>query len=92
MKKDYQLDKDLDEHFKPSKLPQRGKAKYTTKEIEWFLDYLKRKRGERMNKYIVQFYSNNTYEVINEETKNSEYQGSLADCEAWIRLTEEGKL
>jgi len=47
MKKDYQLDKDLEEHFKPSKLPQRGKAKYTTKEVEWFLDYLKRKRKER---------------------------------------------
>ena len=41
------LDKDLEEHFKPSKLPQRGKAKYTTKEVEWFLDYLKRKRKER---------------------------------------------
>ena len=43
-------------------------------------------------KYRVQFYQDNTYEVFNNENQESEYQGSLADCEAWIRLTEEGRL
>jgi hypothetical protein len=42
-------------------------------------------------KFKVRFYMNSEYEVIDEEG-NSQFQGSLADCEAWIRLTEEGKM
>jgi hypothetical protein len=39
----------------------------------------------------VQFYQDQTYEVINSEGE-SLFQGSLADCEAFIRLTEGGYL
>lgn len=53
----------------------------------------------RTQKYIVRFYIDNTYEVIKIkyyiesceiESEKVEYQGSLSDCEAWIRLTEKG--
>ena len=41
--------------------------------------------------YRVRFYQDSDYEVI-DELGTQQYRGSLADCEAWIRLTEEGKL
>ena len=45
-------------------------------------------------KYIVRLYMDNTYEVLDAETEigntASHFKGSLADCEAWIRLTEAG--
>lgn len=40
--------------------------------------------------YQVRFYIDETYEVIDRETGDSQYQGSLSDCEAWIRLHEGG--
>ena len=48
-------------------------------------------------KYKVRFYQNNTYEVLEKKYYayendgwESVYQGSLADCEAYIRLHENG--
>lgn len=45
-------------------------------------------------KYRVQFYQDETYEVleISEDDKDDEsvFQGSLSDCEAYIRLNEAG--
>ena len=49
-------------------------------------------------KYKVRFYQDNTYEVLekkyyayeDDECWESVYQGSLADCEAYIRLHENG--
>lgn len=41
-------------------------------------------------KYKVCFYEDGLYEVINLQTSEIEFRGSLADCEAWIRLTTEG--
>lgn len=43
-----------------------------------------------MPKYKVGFFIDNTYEVYDAETRETYYQGSLADCEAWIRLHESG--
>ncbi len=43
-------------------------------------------------KYHVHIFKDNTYEVINEETHESLFQGTLADCEAWIRLKERGMM
>jgi len=49
-----------------------------------------------MKKYQVRFYTDNTYEVLELLSVNGEdfwekvYQGSLSDCEAYIRLHEEG--
>jgi hypothetical protein len=37
-------------------------------------------------KYRVRIFQDNTYEVIEKETGDSMFQGTLADCEAWIRL------
>lgn len=45
-----------------------------------------------MKKYKVKFYMDNEYEVLNTESYEIEFQGSLADCEAWIKLTERGYL
>jgi hypothetical protein len=46
--------------------------------------------------YKVGFYIDAVYEVYtmddNGENYISHYQGSLADCEAWIRLKEDGRL
>jgi hypothetical protein len=47
--------------------------------------------------YKVRLVQDNTYEVYwscDDETSeyHSYFQGSLADCEAWIRLTEAGRL
>lgn len=45
--------------------------------------------------YKVQFFMDNTYEVYtldDEGNFKSHYQGSLADCEAWIRLKEDGRI
>jgi hypothetical protein len=48
-------------------------------------------------RYKVKFYQNNNYEVLeliqgayNEEHWDSVFQGSLSDCEAYIRLHEKG--
>jgi hypothetical protein len=51
------------------------------------------------NTYKVRFFQDETYEVT-EEVQSDEYyggygeesvfQGSLSDCEAWIRLHEKG--
>jgi hypothetical protein len=49
-------------------------------------------------KFKVRFYQNNIYEVLekkyyayeDDECWESVYQGSLADCEAYIRLHENG--
>lgn len=47
--------------------------------------------------YKVRFFQDNTWEVYSvekptekEEYYQSHFQGSLTDCEAWIRLTEGG--
>ena len=42
-------------------------------------------------KYKVRFFQDSTYQVL-DEADNTMFQGSLADCEAWIRLTEKGYL
>lgn len=43
-------------------------------------------------RFRVAFYMNNEYEVLQWDDNNDEwishFIGSLADCEAWIRLTE----
>ena len=41
-------------------------------------------------KYRVAWYIDNIYQVLDRETDEQLYQGSLADCEAWIRLQEGG--
>jgi|DEB0MinimDraft_10_1074344.scaffolds.fasta_scaffold243947_1 hypothetical protein len=41
-------------------------------------------------KYRVGFYIDHVYEVWNIEEEKQEFKGSLADCEAWIRLQEGG--
>lgn len=41
--------------------------------------------------YRVQFYQDDEYEVL-DKYYNQVFKGSLADCEAWIRLTKEGYL
>ena len=48
----------------------------------------------KMKKYKVRRYSVNEYEVYDSEDgyQHSEFHGSIADCEAWIRLTEDGRL
>lgn len=43
-----------------------------------------------MSKYKVSFLIGNIYEVVERETDEVLHQGSLADCEAWIRLEEGG--
>ncbi len=51
-------------------------------------------------KYKVRFYQDNTYEVLekkyyyyeDDESWESVYQGSLSDCEAYIRLSNNGYL
>ena len=48
---------------------------------------------EQIN-YKVQFYQDNIWEVYYWDDANqfqSCYQGSLADCEAWIRLKEQNR-
>lgn len=41
-------------------------------------------------KYKVYPLINDTWQVVEIETDSTMYQGSLADCEAWIRLVEDG--
>lgn len=43
-------------------------------------------------KYRVGIYIDDVYEVWNIEEERQEFKGSLADCEAWIRLHEAGYL
>lgn len=50
-----------------------------------------------MEKYKVRFYMDNTYEVLewkiyiaDEDGWESVFQGSLSDCEAYIRLNKDG--
>lgn len=45
---------------------------------------------ENNSRFRVTLYMNNTYEVIDYSSYESFFQGSLADCEAWIRLQEGG--
>ena len=45
---------------------------------------------ENHSRFRVRLYMNNTYEVIDYSSYDSLVQGSLADCEAWIRLREVG--
>jgi len=42
------------------------------------------------NQYRVEWYMDNTYRVIEIETEQTVFKGSLSDCEAFIRLTEKG--
>jgi len=42
-------------------------------------------------KYKVELIMDSYYKVIDENRKNV-FQGSLADCEAWIRLTESERM
>ena len=46
----------------------------------------------RIMKYRVGIYIDDVYEVRNIEEERQEFKGSLADCEAWIRLNEAGYL
>jgi hypothetical protein len=39
-------------------------------------------------KYIVGLYIDDVYEVWNIEEEKQEFKGSLAECEAWVRLQE----
>ena len=45
-----------------------------------------------MNRYTVRLFQDQTYEVVlhSEEDDESVFQGSLSDCEAFIRLTAQG--
>lgn len=47
-----------------------------------------------LSKYKVKRGLDDEYEVYDEYQcdYDIEYSGSLADCEAWIRLTEDGRL
>ena len=45
-----------------------------------------------MKKFKVEFYMNNTYQVINNNIDAVVYQGSLSDCESYIKLREAGYL
>ena len=51
---------------------------------------------DKMIEYKVRYFQDYTYEVYSYDEETSEYhshfQGSLADCEAWIRLTEAGRM
>ena len=70
-------------------------AKYVTyrlflKNIFYFI------QEEAMFRFKVRFFQDNIWEVYSinpntyEEIESSLYQGSLSDCEAWIRLEEGG--
>jgi len=39
-------------------------------------------------KYKVQFFQDSTYEIIETATWETVFQGTLCECEAWIRLKE----
>jgi len=41
-------------------------------------------------KYRVAWLINNTYQVLDRDTDVQLHQGSLSDCETWIRLQEGG--
>jgi len=45
-----------------------------------------------MKKYKVRRYIDHIYEVWGTEDEHQYFMGSLADCEAWIRLEEDGYL
>ena len=52
---------------------------------------------EDMKKYKVNFFQDNIYEVMEFNPDEDSYcdqvfQGTLPECEAWIRLTESGYL
>jgi len=42
-----------------------------------------------MSDYKVRFYQDNIYEVIDTDG-DSQYQGSLSDCNAWLQLNDRG--
>ena len=45
---------------------------------------------EVINKYRVRLFMDETYQVLERETDDILHQGTLSDCEAWIRLQEGG--
>ena len=55
-------------------------------------------RKEHIMEYKVGFYMDGEYEVYTirdegiETFADQHYKGSLSDCEAWIRLTESGRM
>ena len=62
------------------------KINETNERIRKHFKQLKFKKMEK--KYRVSFYMNDIYEVIDNETNESLFQGSLSDCDAYIRLKE----
>ena len=65
------------------------------------LDYKRVWKGVDVMKYRVSFYQDNEYEVMElisstrtpdgyYNTEESVFKGSLSDCEAYIRLKEQG--
>jgi len=59
---------------------------------EQLKDYVKKFNTKQMNivKYKVSRLINDEWQVLDRETEHSLYQGSLSDCESWIRLQESG--
>jgi hypothetical protein len=45
-----------------------------------------------MKKYQVFLLQDDVYQVVDVKTHETVFQGSLSDCEAWIRLKEGGYL
>ena len=47
-----------------------------------------------MNKYRVRFYMDDLYEIVlvDDEAWGSIFQGTIVECEAWLRLKEGGYL
>lgn len=43
-----------------------------------------------MEKYVVSYYGDDSYQVWNIITDRSKFIGTLLDCEAWIRLKKQG--
>jgi hypothetical protein len=42
-----------------------------------------------MNEFNVRFFQDNTYEVIDRDGE-SQFQGSISDCNAWLQLNDKG--
>ena len=43
-----------------------------------------------MEKYVVSYYGDDSYQVWNIIEDRSEFIGTLLECEAWIRLNKQG--
>src|SRR5689334_2627830 len=48
--------------------------------------------ARRVKRYEVRWMLDSTYQVIDRTDGEVCFQGSIADCEAWIRLNEEGRM